>query len=72
MNTHSAVQTFWRAARGGLARLNQLLAEGDAAEESVFLAPRQAPERRGREDAERRIAEARDAGLRESKGRRPI
>ena len=61
MDKRSPVETFWRAARGGLARLNQLLSEGDAAEGAVFIAPPRATERRDRDDAERRIAEARNA-----------
>jgi len=59
MDNRSAVQSFWRATRDGLARLNQILAEADTAEDAVFQTP---PRGSGRTaDAERRIAKAREA-----------
>ncbi len=64
MDNRSTVQTFWRAARGGLARLSRLISEGDPADQAIFFAPPRPPERRERDDAERRIAEARKARLR--------
>ncbi len=62
MDNRSAAQNFWRAARGGLARLNQLLSEGDPDDESVFRTPPRLADRT--DDAERRIAEARKARIR--------
>jgi len=59
MENRSAVQTFWRAARDGLARLNRILAEADPGDDAVFHVPPRGPERT--DDAERRIAEARKA-----------
>ncbi len=64
MDNRTAVQNLWRAARGGLARLNQLLSEGDQADDAVFIAPPRTPERRDLDDAERRMAEARKARIR--------
>jgi hypothetical protein len=62
MDSRSAVQNIWRAARGGLARLNQSLAEAQLPDDAVFHVPARGLERR--DDAERRIAEARKARLR--------
>jgi len=61
MVNRSAVQNLWRAARGGLARLNQLLSEAEPADDAVFHAPPRGPDRR--DDAERRIAEAREGRI---------
>jgi hypothetical protein len=62
MDNRFAVQNLWRAARDGLARLNQILAEAEPADDGVFHVPARGPERK--DDAERRIAEARKARLR--------
>jgi hypothetical protein len=59
MHNRSAVQTLWRAARGGLARLNAFIAEPDTSEDAVFQRGPRGPDRTS--DAERRIAEARKA-----------
>lgn len=62
MDNQFAVQNLWRAARDGLVRLNQILAEAGPADDAVFDVPARGPERR--DDAERRIAQARKACLR--------
>jgi hypothetical protein len=62
MDNRSAVRSLWRAARGRLARLNQLLAEAAPPDDAVFFAPPPTPARPA--DAERRIAEARNARMR--------
>jgi len=61
MDSRSTVDSLWRAARGGLARLNALLREDDGPQDAVFQAAR----RNARPvEAERRIAEARRARTR--------
>jgi hypothetical protein len=62
MDNRSAVQSLWRAARGGVARLSQRLATREPVDDAVFQAPWRGPERN--DDAERRIAEARKARIR--------
>ena len=62
MNNRGAVQMVWRAARGGLVRLNQILRETGAADDAVFYAPPPGGPKRAT-DAERRIEEARKARL---------
>ncbi len=69
MDNRSAVQTVWRAARDGLARLNQILAEGDRAEDAVFLVPPRGPERT--DDVGQRLDEARNDRRSGQKPRRP-
>ncbi|RBP09863.1 hypothetical protein DFR50_12063 [Roseiarcus fermentans] len=70
MDSGSAVRTFWRDLRAGLARLNARLAENPLDDDAVFVARPGASE--GRDDAERRIAEARSARLREPGVRPPM
>jgi hypothetical protein len=62
MDNRSAVQGLWRTALNGLARLNQLLAEDNPADGSIFRSLPHGSERAA--DTERRIAEARKARLR--------
>jgi hypothetical protein len=59
MDNRSAVQNLWRAARGGLARINQILAEAETSEDVVFQTQ---PKSDRTSDAERRIANARKDG----------
>ena len=60
MEDRPAVRNLWRAAREGIARLNQRLAESaDADEQAVFQPASRDIE--GASDAQRRIAEARKA-----------
>jgi len=61
MDNRSAVQNLWRAARGGIARLNQILVDAAPPDDAVFHAPPRGPDRR--DDAERRIAEAREGRI---------
>ena len=62
MDNRSTVQAFWRAARGGMARLHQLLAEGDPSDGAIFQTRSRGPEKAT--DSERRIAEAKKARTR--------
>ena len=66
---HRSIQNLWRAARGGLARLNQILVETAPCDDAVFSAPPRGSERT--DDAERRIAEARKARMRNQE-RQPL
>ena len=73
MDKRSAVRSVWRDMRAGLARLNALIADHSADDDAVFVAPPRTSERRDRaDDAERRIAEARNARLGDSGVRRPM
>ena len=60
MDSLSPVQNLWRAARDGLARINQILAEAETGEDAVFQTPPPKPDLTS--DAERRIANARKDG----------
>ncbi len=60
MDNRSAVQNLWRAARGGLARINRILADAETGDDAVFQTP--PPEPDPTHDAERRIANARRDG----------
>jgi hypothetical protein len=62
VNDRSSAQNLWRAARDGIARLNQFLAGGDSADDAVFQAPSRETKRT--DEAQRRIAAARKARIR--------
>lgn len=57
MNDRSGIPSLLRSARAGLARVKRLLSESGGDEDAIFE-PLRTPERRVRDDVERRAAEA--------------